>query len=133
MGPDNINLITIDTTAFLAAITSMIAALWGGLVWFVRTSLTEARQREKHLAESAASRERAMGNALGEMEHFQRTVLVNLVQGNQAAMSLHAEAVKQNTQATEELRKEVCQLRQETIKNRYLARRNNDSDDSGID
>lgn len=112
----------------LGLFTAAIVAMWGALVWFV-----------KNQSKDGAAREGKMARAIGEMEQFQRTVLLSMVKTNADAMMAHATALGQNTQATQELKLEIHSLRMEARASRDRARQagrergqGGGEDDSGI-
>lgn len=95
----------------LGLFTSAIIAMWGALMWFVKTQTQYGTQREAKMA-----------SAIGEMELFQRTVLLDMVKKNSDAMTTHSHALNQNTSATEDLKKEIHTLRLEHRASREAAR-----------
>lgn len=100
---NNIPQVMLGGGELIAAVGVIMAALWGLVLWFVKSGADAAKRREEK-----------MGKAITEMELFQRQVLVGLVQSNQQALTTHSHALTENTKVTEALRLEIHQLRVES-------------------
>jgi hypothetical protein len=123
--------VTIHPGVVIASALTGFAAMWGVLVWFIKQGAERENriekaaiereqairkssgEREAFIIQTGSVREQKMAEVVGRMEDWQKTTMAAIIEGNRIALNQHTTALERNTRATEELQREIGDLRKE--------------------